>query len=729
MGKTLATVLWCIGATMVAFLITQPINIQAHLIAGCIVVVVLTIIKIARPAGPWRQVFLAMGTAIVLRYVYWRTTSTLPPINQPENFIPGLILYMAEMYSVAMLGLSLFTVADPLDRPAAPRFPPKDLPTVDVFVPTYNEDKSILAVTLAAAKAIDYPPEKLRVYLLDDGGTDQKCNATDPSAAVAAQRRRAELQALCAGLDCHYLTRARNEHAKAGNLNVALGHTFGDLVAVFDADHAPTKDFLKETVGYFVADPKLFLVQTPHFFINPDPLEHNLETFERMPSENEQFYGVVQRGLDKWNAAFFCGSAALISRRALQVTNGFSGQSITEDCETALELHARGWNSVYVSKPLIAGLQPETFATFIGQRSRWAQGMIQIMLLKNPAFRRGLTMPQRICYMSSPLFWFFPFARLTFLFSPLLYLFFGLQIFQASGTEFAAYTSTYMVVNLMIQNYLYGNYRWPWISELYEYIQSIYLFRAIVSVLMNPRKPTFKVTAKGETLDEAQISELGWPFYVTFLLLLAGLGMTIWRIYAQPYTADITLVVGGWNVFNLIMAGAALGVVSERRNLRRAPRVRLDRRGEIIIGDVVVPAMIEDGSMGGVKVRPVGEPAEELRSGEMIVLRFETKTPLPTDELPLIIRSIARDEEGIHLGCQPTLSSPVHYRLIADLVYSDSAQWMRFQGGRRKGVGVLAGTLIYLWWALYQTVRGIGFLMRRRREAARAAPAAQRKPA
>ena len=156
---------------------------------------------------------------------------------------------------------------------------------------------------------------------------------------------------------------------------------------------------------------------------------------------------------------------------------------------------------------------------------------------------------------------------------------------------------------------------------------------------------------------------------------------------------------------------------------------RFDRRGEIIIGDVVVPAMIEDGSMGGVKVRPVGEPAEELRSGEMIVLRFETKTPLPTDELPLIIRSIARDEEGIHLGCQPTLSSPVHYRLIADLVYSDSAQWMRFQGGRRKGIGVLAGTLIYLWWALYQTVRGIGFLMRRRREAARAAPAAPRKPA
>ena len=45
-----------------------------------------------------------------------------------------------------------------------------------------------------------------------------------------------------------------------------------------------------------------------------------------------------------------------------------------------------------------------------------------------------------------------------------------------------AYTITYLVVNVMMQNYLYGSVRWPWVSELYEYVQSIFLFRAIVSV-------------------------------------------------------------------------------------------------------------------------------------------------------------------------------------------------------------------------------------------------------
>ena len=49
---------------------------------------------------------------------------------------------------------------------------------------------------------------------------------------------------------------------------------------MFDADHAPARDFLLETVGYFEEDPRLFLLQTPHFFVNPDPIERNLRTFE-----------------------------------------------------------------------------------------------------------------------------------------------------------------------------------------------------------------------------------------------------------------------------------------------------------------------------------------------------------------------------------------------------------------------------------------------------------------
>ena len=199
------------------------------------------------------------------------------------------------------------------------------------------------------------------------------------------------------------------------------------------------------------------------------------------------FYGVTQAGLDKWNGSFFCGSAALLRRAALDEVGGFSGITITEDCETAFELHARGWTSAYVDKPLIAGLQPETFSDFIGQRARWCQGMFQIMLLKNPLFKRGLKPIQRLCYLSSMTFWFFPLPRLIFMLAPLLHIFLDVKIFVSSIDEALAFTATYVVANMMIQNYLYGHVRWPWISELYEYVQGVYLARSIASVLLSHR--------------------------------------------------------------------------------------------------------------------------------------------------------------------------------------------------------------------------------------------------
>jgi cellulose synthase (UDP-forming) len=191
------------------------------------------------------------------------------------------------------------------------------------------------------------------VYLLDDGGTEQKCTQPDAEKAGAARERAAALRNLARRHGGAYLTRARNEHAKAGNINAALTHTDGDIIAIFDADHVPTVDFLEKTVGFFQRDNQLFLVQTPHFFINPDPLEKNLGMFGKMPPENEMFYSAVQKGLDFWNASFFCGSAALLRRRCLEEIGGVSGTSITEDAETALALHARGYRSVYLNEALI----------------------------------------------------------------------------------------------------------------------------------------------------------------------------------------------------------------------------------------------------------------------------------------------------------------------------------------------------------------------------------------
>ncbi len=712
MHKARSILIWAVVAICVIALVTLPVNLQAQLIASITVVAVMAIIKGLKGEGTWRLIALAFGTAIVMRYVYWRTTSTLPPINQPENFIPGLMLYLAEMYSVAMLALSLFIVATPLPPRPSRAGKLQRFPHVDVFVPTYNEDSHLLANTLSAAKAMDYPADKLTVWLLDDGGTVQKRNSNKLLEAQAAVARHNELKQLCEEIGVRYLTRERNEHAKAGNLNNGMQHSTGELIAVFDADHAPARDFLLETVGYFDDDPKLFLVQTPHFFINPDPLERNLRTFDNMPSENEMFYGIIQRGLDKWNAAFFCGSAAVLSRKALESQNGFSGISITEDCETALALHGSGWNSIYVDKPLIAGLQPATFASFIGQRSRWAQGMMQILRFRFPLLKRGLTIPQRFCYMSSTLFWLFPFPRTVFLFAPLCYLFFDLEIFTASGGEFLAYTLAYMLVNLIMQNYLYGSFRWPWISELYEYVQTVHLLPAVISVMLNPRKPTFKVTAKDESIAVSRLSEISRPFFVIFAVQIIALIVTIYRIYTEPYKADVTLVVGGWNLINLIMAGCALGVVSERGERASSRRVRVNRRAEFGINGKWYTASIEDVSVHGARLHVFDKQLEQSLVGVEGEVRFRPFSGADLETLPLVVRNIQPTDGLLAVGCQYVPKSALDHRLIADLMFANSAQWTQFQEGRRRNPGLIRGTIWFVGLAFYQTSRGLVYFFR-----------------
>ena len=708
---------WLTAGALSILLLTQPVSVETERALGLTVLALLTGVWLFMRGPLARQIFLALSTFIVIRYLYWRLTNTLPSTSDLTGFTFGMILLGAELYCVCILSISLVINADPIRRKRLPRDKDDDLPTVDVFIPTYNEDEYILATTVAAAKSMDYPPEKLSVYLLDDGGTDQKCNDSNVEKALAARARRASLQDLCAQMGAKYLTRARNEHAKAGNMNAALKHTDGEIIVVFDADHAPFRAFLRETVGYFKRDPKLFLVQTPHVFLNPDPIEKNLRTFKSMPSENEMFYSVTQCGLDKWDGSFFCGSAALLRRAALRTTGGFSGVTITEDCETAFELHANGWHSVFVDKPLIAGLQPETFASFIGQRSRWCQGMFQIMILKNPSLKKGLKPIQRLAYLSSMTYWFFPIPRLIFMLAPLLYIFFDIKIFVANVDESIAYTAIYMVVNMMLQNYLYGKVRWPWVSELYEYVQGVFLAKAIVSVVLSPRKPTFNVTAKGLSLENDHLSELSWPFFAIWGLLLAGGVTAAWRYAFDPGANSLMLVVGLWNTFNMMLAGAALGAVSERKQPDRHPRLAIDREAMVVVRGKRYPVRVNNVSAGGCAFSFVAETPDRLDPEETFGRLFVKPMPgaaVQTHSLPIKFRRMTMDNGETQIAAEFEDLQPREYFVLAELMYGDSDALPRFLQTRRKQKNLFAGSGLFIWWGLSEPWRALRYAMLRK---------------
>ncbi|GAB5387828.1 MAG: UDP-forming cellulose synthase catalytic subunit [Alphaproteobacteria bacterium] len=721
MAKKFAVgVIWLFLVLLVIWAASQPVNLRAQIVLCGVVAIAFMVLKLLpfKRTGFLRTLFLCFGGFLVLRYLFWRSANTLPvmdlsgplfwsDIASVSEVVFAWALFIAEIYAVVMFFLSTFVVIDPLQRKHTPL--PRDenkLPSVDVFVPSYNEDSELLRVTLTAAKSMRYPEDKLHVYLLDDGGTDQKRNDPNHELAQAAQDRHEELKELCRTLGVTYLTRKRNEDAKAGNLNEAFhsGATNGDLIAVFDADHVPAQDFLERTVGPFCADPdgSLFLVQTPHFFLNADPIERNLGLFRKMPAENEMFYGYIQRGLDKWNSSFFCGSAAVMRRSALDEVDGFSGQTVTEDAETALTLHSKGFRSHYVDEPLVAGLQPETLVEFVGQRGRWAQGMLQLFLSrKNPIWQwmtGGLTFSQAMCYTSNSGFWFFPLARMMFILAPLAYLIFGLEVYKTTAAQFAAYVIPYLITVLFVNNYLFGIYRWPFISELYEYIQSLFTIGPVTKTILTfGGKLDFRVTSKNEDLSEDHLSPLWKRFVLMLVLMGAGIVATIWRFFFYPDTQDITVVVGLWNVLNFLVAAAAVGVVLEHAQRRRSPRMPLDVRAKFTIGDRMMDGRLVDASVGGARLKVPYRAAQRADWGASeTTLQVPIRAEQRIASIPVRAKSAEEVGDSVVMGLEFDPQTLEEQRDVVSLVYSDSENWASAVNSTHTGPGIWLGFLRFV---------------------------------
>lgn len=525
-----------------------------------------------------------------VRYAYWRGTQTLGIGVSGYawyDYVVTWLLFLAEVYAWIVLILGFIQTARPLRRKPVPM--PGNVaqwPSVDVFVPTYNEPLEVVRATLLAALQIDWPADKLSVYLLDDGV-------------------RREFEAFAVEIGVGYITRAEHAHAKAGNLNHAMTKTDGEYIAVFDCDHIPTRAFLQTTMGLFLHDSRLALIQTPHHFYSPDPFERNLNVFKEVPSEDELFYGVIQDGNDLWNASFFCGSCAVLRRSALDDVGGIATQTVTEDSHTSLKLHARGWRSAYLKIPLAAGLATESFSSHVGQRIRWARGMAQIMRIDNPLFKRGLTLAQRLCYLNAMLHFFFALPRLIFLVAPLAYLFFGIYVINAYALAIAAYAIPHLAVAMVVNSRVQGRYRHSFWNEVYETALAPYILLPTLFAILSRKLGKFNVTAKGGLVPRDYFDRaMAKPFAALFLLNMAGLIAAAVRWSYSPHAAWATLAMtSAWTLYNLLMICVVLGANWETRQVRLRVRLPICLPATLYCGDsTVIRGETVDISEGGVRV-------------------------------------------------------------------------------------------------------------------------------
>ena len=543
------------AALLALLCVTEPFSYGAQVVF--ILLLWWLALLVRRIPGRFAVLMLIMlSTIISCRYIWWRYSSTLR-WDSPFDLTCGLILLAAETYSWIVLILGYIQTCWPLNRkPASLPESPREWPSVDLFIPTYNEDMSVVRTTVLAALGLDWPADRLRIHLCDDG-------------------RREAFRQFAAEVGIGYITRTDNRHAKAGNLNHALSVTSGELIAIFDCDHIPVRSFLQVTTGWFVRDPKMALVQTPHHFFSPDPFERNLGSFRQKPNEGELFYGLVQNGNDMWNAAFFCGSCAVLRRSAIESIGGFAVETVTEDAHTALRLHRAGWNSAYLGTPQAAGLATESLSAHIGQRIRWARGMAQIFRTDNPLLGRGLTLFQRLCYANAMLHFLVGLPRLIYLTAPLAFLLLHAYIIYAPALMIVLYVLPHMIHASLTNARMQGKHRHSFWGEVYETVLAWYIARPTTVALFNPRKGKFNVTAKGGLMDENQFDwNIARPYLLLALLNVLGLGFAVWRIIHGPTEEVATVLVStAWALYNLLIIGTAVAVAAEVRQVRRSHRV------------------------------------------------------------------------------------------------------------------------------------------------------------
>ena len=592
-----------------------------------------------------QRALVALFFVVGIWYLAWRPSSL-----NPDALAFSSVVYAAELFGFAAAMLYL-VMCWRLNRRSPLPVPPGA--TVAVFVPTINESVDIVRRTLMAAQRM---PQANEVWLLDDGD-------------------RLEMLVLAEELGCRYLARTENSHAKAGNLNHALQFTTAEFIAIFDADHAPAPNFLEETLGFF-SDELVAFVQTPQDFYNLDSFQHRLSQRTSLVwSEQTLFFRVIQSGKDRLNSAFFCGSCAVIRRKALDDIRGFATGTVTEDIHTSLRLHKRGWRSVYYARSLAFGLAPSSAIPFLKQRLRWGQGAMQVWRQEGIVFTRGLSLGQRVSYLATVLAYFEGWQRAIFFLAPVVVLTTGVMPIMALDREFVMRFVPYYILTFWVFEEVARGYGRSLLTEQYNMMRFAVFITATFGFFL--RKLRFVVTPKRMGEADATRRTL-WPQYLVLGLNALAIPVGIfmhWRTGGLPTGALVANVI--WAALTFGIAALAIAYALRSASFqRREYRFPLPVPMRVISSSGSSVGLATDISPLGCRL--VGNSADSARVGD----EMRGELLLPSGPLPvrLIVRALLVDDANADeapraMGCEFRWGLSDERNQLEMFLFGSDLQW------------------------------------------------------
>ena len=479
--------------------------------------------------------------SLLIMYALWRWHDTLPTFAFSVQNFWQYFFFAFEALAIVYTLMSIVILFRSIDRSGQADDAQKkmqregDCPPVDIFICTYDEPLEILERSILTALALDYPDAT--VWVLDD-------------------TRRGWLREYCAEAGARYITRADNKDAKAGNLNNGLAltaaQTNAPVILVLDADFAPRRDFLKRTVGLLL-NPDVAVVQTPQFYYNPDPIQHNLLAAQSWVDDQRFFFDIFQPAKDAWGCAFCVGTSFIVRRDRLNEIGGFPSQAISEDINLTYTMLARGYETWWLNEKLSIGLSAEGIPEYITQRARWCLGTIQVALLRDgPLFGSGFTLTQRWHYLHGVLNWLCKPFMVLLLVAPPIYWFAGIPAFEADYLSFLRYGMPALLSQIIYMAWISRSRTLPLFMEATHAVTAFAISATLLSAVVKPFGRPFKITDKG---GDRSAPRVHWKLASVFgLISLSSAASVVWA-FVSPYAAS---EISSLDFFNLIWAGIAM---------------------------------------------------------------------------------------------------------------------------------------------------------------------------
>lgn len=233
-----------------------------------------------------------------------------------------------------------------------------DFPSCTILIPAHNEEV-VIGNTIEAMLKLQYPADKLKIMVINDGSKDRTRDIIESYAATDPR------------VVLFDVPQGQGGKGKSRALNLGIKQADSEVIAIYDADNTPDPMALHYLVASLVSNKELGAVIGKFRTVNKN---RNLLT-RFINIETLSFQSMLQAG--RWqlhNIATLPGTNFVMWKWLIDELNGWDEEALTEDSELSIRIYELGYKIKFTPYAITYEQEPEEWKVWIKQRVRWVRG-------------------------------------------------------------------------------------------------------------------------------------------------------------------------------------------------------------------------------------------------------------------------------------------------------------------------------------------------------------------